>query len=97
MRWQHPTRGLLLPGTFIEVAEATNLAGELGRWLIRVACKQFAEWKSHGLAGDLVMRINVSPVQLVSLDFVASVATVLMEFGLAGSSICLEITEHVVV
>ncbi|NMN95299.1 putative bifunctional diguanylate cyclase/phosphodiesterase [Antrihabitans stalactiti] len=97
VRWQHPTRGLLLPGTFIEVAEATNLAGELGRWVIRAACKQFAEWKSHGLAGDLVMRINVSPVQLVSLDFVASVATVLMEFGLAGSSICLEITEHVVV
>ena len=97
VRWQHPTRGLLLPGTFIEIAEATNLAGELGRWVIRKACHQFAEWKAHGLAKDLVMRINVSPVQLVSLDFVASVAAVLKEFDLPGKSICLEITEHVVV
>ena len=97
VRWQHPTRGLLLPGTFIEVAEATNLAGELGRWVIREACQQFAQWRAQGLAPDLVMRINVSPVQLVSLDFVSSVAKVLTEFGLAGSSICLEITEHVVV
>jgi diguanylate cyclase (GGDEF)-like protein len=97
VRWQHPTRGLLLPGTFIEVAEATNVAGELGRWVIREACQQFAQWRAQGLAPDLVMRINVSPVQLVSLDFVSSVAKVLMEFGLAGSSICLEITEHVVV
>ena len=97
VRWQHPTRGLLLPGTFIEVAEATNVAGELGRWVIREACQQFAQWRAQGLASDLVMRINVSPVQLVSLEFVSSVAQVLTEFGLAGSSICLEITEHVVV
>jgi diguanylate cyclase (GGDEF)-like protein len=97
VRWQHPTRGLLLPGTFIEIAEATNLAGELGRWVIRKACAQFAEWRAQGLAADLVMRINVSPVQLVSLDFVGSVETVLKEFGLEGKSICLEITEHVVV
>ncbi|NMN96596.1 putative bifunctional diguanylate cyclase/phosphodiesterase [Antrihabitans stalactiti] len=97
VRWQHPTRGLLLPGTFIEVAEATNVAGELGRWVIREACQQFAQWRAQGMALDLVMRINVSPVQLVSLDFVSTVAKVLMEFGLAGSSICLEITEHVVV
>ena len=97
VRWQHPTRGLLLPGTFIEVAEATNLAGELGRWVIRKACQQLAEWTAQGLGKDLVMRINVSPVQLVSLEFVASVAAVLQEFDLAGTSICLEITEHVVV
>ena len=97
VRWQHPTRGLLLPGTFIEVAEATNLAGELGRWVIRKACQQLAEWKAQGLAKDLVMRINVSPVQLVSLEFVGSVAALLEEFDLPGCAICLEITEHVVV
>ncbi|KAA0024318.1 putative bifunctional diguanylate cyclase/phosphodiesterase [Antrihabitans cavernicola] len=97
VRWQHPTRGLLYPGAFIEVAEATNLAGEIGRWVIRSACQQLADWRKAGLASDIVLRINVSPVQLVSLDFVASVDQVLAEFGIDGKSVCFEITEHVVV
>ncbi|MCM6777221.1 EAL domain-containing protein [Nocardia sp. CDC159] len=97
VRWQHPTRGLLPPGAFVGVAEATNLAGELGRWVLRSACQQFAAWRGRGLASNVVMRINVSPVQLVSLDFVESVEDVLREFGIDGSSVCLEITEHVVV
>ncbi|GAB2689650.1 bifunctional diguanylate cyclase/phosphodiesterase [Nocardia thraciensis] len=97
VRWQHPTRGLLPPGAFVGVAEATNLAGELGRWVIRSACAQFAEWRRRGLASNVVIRINVSPVQLVSLDFVERVEDELRRFGIDGSSVCLEITEHVVV
>ncbi len=97
VRWMHPTRGLLPPAAFVTVAEATNLAGELGRWVIRTACKQFADWRARGLAADIVMRINVSPVQLVSLDFVERIEDILREFAIDGSSVCLEITEHVVV
>ncbi|BDT89118.1 bifunctional diguanylate cyclase/phosphodiesterase [Nocardia cyriacigeorgica] len=97
VRWLHPTRGLLPPGAFVTVAEATNLAGELGRWVIRSACAQFAEWRRQGLAANVVMRINVSPVQLVSLDFVERIEDILRMFGIDGSSVCLEITEHVVV
>jgi len=97
VRWMHPTRGLLPPAAFVTVAEATNLAGELGRWVIRTACKQFADWRARGLAADMVMRINVSPVQLVSLDFVERIEAILREFAIDGSSVCLEITEHVVV
>ncbi|MGY0501589.1 putative bifunctional diguanylate cyclase/phosphodiesterase [Nocardia sp. FBN12] len=97
VRWQHPTRGLLPPGAFVSVAEATNLAGELGRWVIRSACSQFADWRRRGLASNVVIRINVSPVQLVSVDFVERIEDVLQLFGIDGSSVCLEITEHVVV
>ncbi|MGW1743371.1 bifunctional diguanylate cyclase/phosphodiesterase [Nocardia sp. NPDC001965] len=97
VRWMHPTRGLLPPGAFVTVAEATNLAGELGRWVLRTACAQFAQWRRQGLAANMVMRINVSPVQLVSLDFVERIEDILRHFGIDGSSICLEITEHVVV
>lgn len=97
VRWMHPTRGLLPPAAFVTVAEATNLAGELGRWVIRSACAQFAEWRRRGLANNVVMRINVSPVQLVSLDFVERIEDILRLFGIDGSSVCLEITEHVVV
>ena len=97
MRWQHPTRGLLLPDSFIGVAESINLAGELGRWVLRTACAEFAQWRSRGLGEDAVLRVNVSPVQLVADGFVETVADTIDEFGLDGGSVCLEITESVVV
>jgi diguanylate cyclase (GGDEF)-like protein len=97
VRWQHPTRGLLSPNSFIGVAESINLAGELGRWVMRSACAEFGKWRSRGVGRNAVLRINVSPVQLVSDGFVALVADTLTEFGLDGSSVCLEITESVVV
>ena len=97
VRWQHPTRGLLAPDAFIGVAESINLAGELGRWVMRAACAEFARWRSRGVGHDVVMRINVSPVQLVTDGFVESVASIIDEFGLDGGSVCLEITESVVV
>jgi diguanylate cyclase (GGDEF)-like protein len=97
VRWEHPTRGLLGPASFIGVAESINLAGELGRWVMRSACAEFARWRSRGVGHDAVLRINVSPVQLVTDGFVASVASIIAEFGLDGGSVCLEITENVVV
>lgn len=97
VRWQHPVFGLLAPDTFISVAESINLAGDLGRWVIRSACSQFASWRYAGIGRDVLLRLNVSPVQLVAGGFVKSVANVLNEFDLDGSSVCLEITESVVV
>lgn len=61
VRWQHPTRGLLTPDSFIGVAESINMAGELGRWVLRTACAEFAAWRSRGHGTESVMRINVSP------------------------------------
>ncbi|MBI5339832.1 MAG: EAL domain-containing protein [Mycolicibacterium rufum] len=97
VRWQHPTRGLLAPDAFIGVAESINMAGELGRWVMRTACAEFAAWRSRGVGTDAVMRINVSPVQLVTDGFVETVAGTMAEFDLARGSVCLEITESVVV
>jgi diguanylate cyclase (GGDEF)-like protein len=97
VRWQHPTRGLLSPATFIAVAESINLAGELGRWVMRTACSDFAGWRSRGLGHDIVLRLNVSPVQLVTDGFVDAVADIMAEFDLDPGSVCLEITESVVV
>lgn len=97
VRWQHPTRGLLAPDSFIGVAESINMAGELGRWVMRTACAEFAAWRSRGVGTDAVMRINVSPVQLVTDGFVEAVADTMAEFDLARGSVCLEITESVVV
>jgi diguanylate cyclase (GGDEF)-like protein len=97
VRLQHPTRGLLAPSSFIGVAESINMAGELGRWVMRAACAEFGKWRSNGLGQDAVLRVNVSPVQLVSDGFVETVANTIDEFGLNGESVCLEITESVVV
>ncbi|MGX7729923.1 putative bifunctional diguanylate cyclase/phosphodiesterase [Rhodococcus sp. 2H158] len=97
VRWNHPVLGKLQPAEFIEVAESTNLAGELGRWVLRTACGQLAEWRRRIPGLNLQMSVNVSPVQLVSLDFVETVESTLEEFGLGSSCLCLEITEYVVV
>ncbi|MCV7134991.1 EAL domain-containing protein [Mycobacterium hodleri] len=97
VRWNHPTRGLLSPAVFISVAESINLAGDLGRWVLRTACEEFARWRARGVADGIVLRVNVSPVQLVTDGFVETVAAVMREFGLDPGSVCLEITESVVV
>ena len=97
IRWRHPTRGLLMPDSFMGVVESINLAGKLGRLIMRSACAQFSDWRNRGLGGDTVLRINVSPAQLVTDGFVGLVAATLDEFVLDASTVCLEITEHVVV
>ena len=97
VRWEHPTRGLLSPASFIAVAESINLAGELGRWVMRTACADFARWRSTGAGLDVELRVNVSPVQLVTSGFVETVAGILAEFDLPPGSVCVEITESVVV
>src|ERR1700761_30331 len=97
IRWRHPTRGLLMPDSFMGVVESINLAGKLGRLVMRSACAQFSYWHARGLGRDVVLSINVSPAQLVTDGFVAMVAATLAEFGLNPRTVCLEITENVVV
>lgn len=97
VRWHHPTHGLLSPAVFIAVAESINLAGDLGRWVLRTACEEFSRWRALGVAEGIVLRVNVSPVQLVTDGFSETVDAVMREFGLDPGSVCLEITETVVV
>jgi diguanylate cyclase (GGDEF)-like protein len=97
VRWRHPTRGLLLPNSFIGVAESTNLAGELGQWVMRSACAELGRWRSNGVGQNATLRINVSPRQLVIPDFVHTVADIIDEFDINADSVCLEITERAVV
>lgn len=97
VRWQHPTRGLILPGEFMEIAESMNLASPLGHWVLDRACRDFTQWRERGAAEHIVLRINVSPAQLVTHRIVDSVKALLEELGLPGAVLCLEITEHVVV
>jgi EAL domain-containing protein (putative c-di-GMP-specific phosphodiesterase class I) len=97
VRWRHPTQGLLLPDSFIGVAESINLAGELGQWVLRNACADLSRWRSRGVGRNAALRIKVSPLQLAGRGFVQSVAQTIEEFGIDAGSLCLEITERALV
>lgn len=96
-RWQHPTRGLLLPDLFIPIAESLNLAGELGKWVLNAACADLSQWRSDGVGLDTMLRVNVSPAQLVAHDLVNTVSATIGKFGLTGTEIGLEITESMLI
>lgn len=88
VRWQHPQRGLLSPGTFIPLAERTGLIAPLGTWVLRQACFQAMDF-----AEPLFVSINLSPEQFRSPDLVAQVQDILNDTGLPATRLELEITE----
>jgi EAL domain-containing protein (putative c-di-GMP-specific phosphodiesterase class I) len=92
VRWQHPTRGLLLPGDFIPLAERNGAILQLGESVLRAACTQARRWFDLGL-NDFRVAVNVSPQQLQQNHFPETVAKVLQEFDLPASRLEVEITE----
>ena len=94
LRWEHPTRGPLGPDQFIDIAEQCNLIGEVGDWVLRQSCRQRAEWEPLLDGRPLVLRVNLSIVQLADRGLVDRVARVLADTGVAGDQLCLEITER---
>jgi diguanylate cyclase (GGDEF)-like protein/PAS domain S-box-containing protein len=94
IRWDHPTRGLLLPGEFIRIAEETGLIVPIGTWVLREACRQTALWRSqYPEAASLRVSVNLSTRQLFEPDLVRHVREILNETGLDPSALILEITE----
>lgn len=93
IRWHHPTRGLLLPGEFIPVAEQQRLMLAIGQWVLRDAARHAARWHAMGLAIGPVA-VNLSSMQFQAPFFSETVAQVLREEGVAGQLIELELTER---
>ncbi len=95
VRWSHPTRGLLPPNEFIPVAEDTGLIHELGRRVLRQACRAAAElFSDEPFQGrSLSMAVNVASQQLERADFVSEVLAAVHDSGLSPSQLTLEITE----
>jgi diguanylate cyclase (GGDEF)-like protein len=96
VRWDRPGHGLLPAGAFITVAEETGLIVDLGRWVLREACRQMAEWRAQHPEREFTMRVNLSPAQLATHNIVELVAESLEANDLPGSYVCFEITEHAV-
>jgi EAL domain-containing protein (putative c-di-GMP-specific phosphodiesterase class I) len=96
LRWEHPERGLLLPGDFIAVAEETGLIVPIGAWVLDQACRQVQRWHaSNPSMPALVIAVNLSGRQLEHPRLADDVSRVLADTGIAPERVELEITESV--
>ncbi|MBU1039604.1 MAG: EAL domain-containing protein [Proteobacteria bacterium] len=94
VRWQHPERGLVGPGSFITLAEETGIILELGRLVLERACIDLASWrKNDPSARRLFMAVNLSNKQFMQFSLVEQVAGILESSGLPADRLKLEITE----
>jgi diguanylate cyclase (GGDEF)-like protein len=92
LRWQHPTRGWVMPGEFISIAEDTGLILPIGEWVIREACNQARLWQLQGLP-FLRVAVNVSPTQFRQPNFVEGVRKALATNSLEAAYLEIELTE----
>ena len=94
VRWQHPERGLIAPGQFIEIAEENGAILPIGSWVLREACHETARWRrAEPAARDLFACVNVSAREIQQGGFVDGVRATLRESGLEATALVLEITE----
>lgn len=97
VRWEHPERGLLTPGAFIALAEETGLIVPIGRWVLSEACRLAQRWQvARAHDAPLTLRVNVSARQLAD-DLPHTVAGVLAESQMDPATLCLEVTESVLI
>lgn len=96
VRWNHPERGLVSPGAFIEAAESLGLISTLGNWTLEAACKQLRQWRDAEIE-PVRISVNVSALQLQHDKVFEKVEDLLEQYELAGEDLELEITENVLV
>jgi predicted signal transduction protein with EAL and GGDEF domain len=95
VRWQQPTRGLVMPEHFIALAEATGLIVPLGRWVMNMACEQLARWAKNPQTAHLSLAVNVSARELREPNFVPQVLKCLQQWSVAPNRLRIELTESV--
>ena len=94
VRWMHPTRGMVWPGEFIPVAEASDLILDIGRWVLDQSCRQAKDWHDRWPElRDLEISVNVAGRQLEQPDFVEQVAEIVRSSGVDPTKVVLEVTE----
>lgn len=90
LRWEHPTRGMIMPMDFIPIAEETGLIHEIGARALNLACQEAASWGT-----TQTVSVNLSAVQFKNANLVHTVALALADSGLPATRLELEITESV--
>jgi diguanylate cyclase (GGDEF)-like protein len=99
IRWQRPGHGLVLPDAFIPAAEESTLISDIGRWVLRQATSQLAEWRRADPGGhrNVTVAVNVSGRHLASPSIIGDVAAALRDSGLPATGLVVEVTETVLV
>lgn len=94
IRWQHPRKGLVSPGSFLPVAEETGVMADIGSWVLTSACRSIRQWTENGwLREGQVISVNISGKELSDADFMMRVKRVLEETGINPAFLGIEITE----
>ncbi|MBT2785942.1 MULTISPECIES: bifunctional diguanylate cyclase/phosphodiesterase [unclassified Halomonas] len=97
IRWEHPRRGFVSPGTFIPLAEETGLIVPIGNWVLETACEQLVIWANDESTKHLTLAVNVSAKQFQQPDFVDTVCGVLTKSGASAHRLKLELTESTMI
>lgn len=93
LRWNHPQRGLVLPGEFIPLAEESGMIVQIGEWVLEAVCRQIALWLAqHGWSPSV--SVNISARQLQMQGFAQRVETILARYRIPPELLELELTEH---
>jgi diguanylate cyclase (GGDEF)-like protein/PAS domain S-box-containing protein len=96
IRWQHPERGLIYPGEFIQIAEETGSIIPMGKWLLLETCTQIKEWqKKFGVERELKISVNISGKQLREANFVEELDRIIAKTKIDTKLLILEITESI--
>jgi len=96
LRWRTRERGILIPEEFLPLAEETGLMVPVGAWALREACNEAARWRADYPSGaDIGVCVNISGRQLAQPDFAILVRRILLDSGLSGSALRLELSETV--
>lgn len=93
VRWQHPTRGRLMPSEFLRVANDSGLIDRIGTWVIDAACRQISAFEKQGINLPHIA-VNVSPRQFQSINIAAEILNAMARHNVASDRIVVEITEE---
>ncbi|GAB4363909.1 MAG: hypothetical protein Kow0026_28680 [Oricola sp.] len=96
LRWNHPTRGLLPPGQFIDVLTDSELSVSVGRWALFEACRQAASWQTRA-DRPIRVAVNLFPWQVRTRKFFDDVREALASAGLGAHLLELELTENTII
>ncbi|WP_159787828.1 two-component system response regulator [Sodalinema gerasimenkoae] len=98
IRWEHPNRGLLLPGEFLPIAQDSDLMSRIDIWVLREACLQLKSWQDNAnLSDSIFMSTNLSVHNFLQGDIIEQISDILIETGVSGHCLELEITEESII
>lgn len=94
VRWNHPQKGMLFPGEFIDVAESSGLIYQLDMWVLESACQQLKQWENEGIFSKQVS-VNMSAIQFSSPNLVENIVNLLAKYEVDANKLEIEIVESI--